>query len=294
MKYALLAIKIIENYFKNNRKTMPERAEIAIMADLIRDKVNGKKCEKIVILPTYNKNEFYSSMSLNYIQYKNVKYVDIGLNLLNVFSRGKKIIFDFNNYRFVSGCGMTGKWSYQVSINTKIILMFEDTNIYYDEVKIGGNFSVCAYPSNEYNHIFKDVGPDLMTDEVNWEIYYRIIKDTSDMKICDFMMEQKYMSGIGAYLRAEILYYSKICPYRLLSSLSNLDIYNLFYYSKTIIFESYRCNGLTIQDYVSPDGKMGTYLCKCYGRKSDDNSFQIIIQQTKGDRVIHWCPDVQV
>lgn len=271
---------------------MPERAEIAIMAEILNKTICGKCCEKIVIMSKYKK-EFYSSINLTYLNHNGTKYINVMLNLISVTSRGKKIIFDLGSHRFVSSCGMTGTWNLKPSINTSLVLMFSDINIYYDEKELGGNFSICEYPSENYNNIFKNVGPDLGTDEVTWDIYYYIIKNTRDIQICDFMLDQKYMSGIGNYLRAEILYHSKINPHRFLSSLNDSEIYSLFYYSKIIIYEAYQNNGLTIQDYLSPDGKRGTYDCKCYGKDIDNNGYRILKDTSRDGRNIYWCPEIQ-
>lgn len=269
------------------------------MSDLIRSKILNEKCKRVYILSKYTKafrDGLYSSMPLNYQIDNGMKYIDVELKILNVTSRGKKIVFILeNNVLFISGCGMTGTWNYEYSQYTALILQFENCHLYYDEVRIGGNFSICINGSSEYQHIFKDVGPDLMTEEVNWEIYYKILKNPriSHMEICEFMMEQKYLSGIGNYLRAEILYYCRLNPHRTISSLSEQDLYNLFYYSKVIIWETYKNNGLTIKDYTSPDGKIGTYSCKCYGREYDENGYQIIKEKGKNDRSISWCPSLQ-
>lgn len=282
---------------------MPERAEIAIMSDCLASKLNGKLCKQIVIMSKYTsgyENGLYSSSKLNYIQGDGYKLLEVDTNLTRVTSRGKKIIFHFDKekyepFRFVSGCGLNGHWSLTQSDYTAIILVFEGIMAFYEESGIGGNFSVCLYPSPEYEHIFKDVGPDLMTDEVTPQIYYDIIKRKriSHMKICDFMMEQKYMSGIGNYLRAEILYKCRISPHRQLSSLTDTDIYNLYQFSKLTIFKTYRSNGLTIQSYVDPNGLIGTYSCFCYGRKTDSEGNEIITEKDNQKRKIHWCPNVQ-
>ena len=281
---------------------MPERSEIAIMSDCLGAKLTGKKCNYVIIFEKYNEaynGGLYSSSNVFYNQGPGYKYINIGSILTKMSSRGKKIIFEFNsvtpNFRFVSSCGMTGRWSWQQSNNSLIALVFDDITAYYEHTVMGGIFSVCLYPSPEYEHIFKDVGPDLMTDEVDFNVYYSIVKRKriQHMEICLFMMEQKYMSGIGAYLRSEILYRAMINPHRTLSSLSDKDIYNLFYLSKLIIFETYKSNGLTIQDYLDPNGNVGSYQCYCYGKNHDNFGNKIIVEKDRNNRNIHWCPVLQ-
>jgi formamidopyrimidine-DNA glycosylase len=283
---------------------MPERAEIAIMAYHLDTFFKNKNCKYVVIMERYKSsynNGLYSSCHLNYQQGQGFKYIDIDCKLSGVNSRGKKIIFNFFDnpsiqIRFVSSCGMDGRWSLVETEKTCIKIIFEDCTAYYEQIYIGGNFSICCYPSKEYDHIFKDVGPDLMNDETTWPIYYNIMRNPKTLHwlISDYMMEQKFMSGIGNYLRADILYKSCIHPKRTLGSLSDIDLSNLWTNTKNTIFESFNSGGLTIKDYTDPFGNKGIYQKICYGK--DFDSFGNIIlsnEKDKNNRTIHWCPAVQ-
>ena len=286
---------------------MPEKAEIAIMSDQLQSKLVGNKCSQMIMLPKsrYWREKLYSSCEMPYQDFGTHRLYNINSDCTMIKSRGKKIIIEFNTpintqFRMVSSCGMDGRWSWEHGKHTCLILIFDTFCAYYDDVTNKGLFSICLYPSLEHEHIFKEVGPDLMTEEVTHDIYKMIITSVRirNMKIMLFMMEQKYMSGIGNWLRADILYKCRINPHRILCSLSEQDIYNLFYYSKLTIWEAYQNNGLTIQDYLSPDGKNGVHKCLCYGRNFDDNGFQIIKEKDgpeghKG-RTIHWCPQMQI
>uniref|UniRef100_A0A6C0BCH9 Formamidopyrimidine-DNA glycosylase H2TH DNA-binding domain-containing protein n=1 Tax=viral metagenome TaxID=1070528 RepID=A0A6C0BCH9_9ZZZZ len=258
----------------------------------------GNLCHYMIMLPKsrFWKEPFYSSINLTYEDKGSHRIYPLSCKVIDVKSRGKKIVIDFDrSIKMVSSCGMDGRWSWEQSKYTCLIFVFDTFSVYYEDITNKGLFSICLFPSLEYNHIFKDVGPDLMTEEVTYEIYKMIITGPriGKLKIMEFMMEQKYMSGIGNYLRSEILYKSRINPHRPLCSLSEQDIYNLFYFSKTTIWEAYQSNGLTIQDYLDVSGKNGVYNCLCYGRPIDNNGLQIITEKDKNKRTIHWCPQYQ-
>lgn len=288
---------------------MPERPEIAIMSYNLCNLFKNKICKYVVIMEKYKdgyKNGLYSSSQLNY-QLGNdqlgnwFKYIIINRKLTNITSRGKKIIFEFidndtDQYRFVSGCGLDGRWSLTESEYTCIKVIFDDLSVaYYEEKYIGGNFSICKYPSNEYNHIFSDVGPDWMTDETSWEVFYNMMRNpkTLNWMICDYMLEQKFMSGIGNWIRAEVLLKCGIYPYRKLEFLSDTDLYNIWYHTKDTIFQAYNLGGLTIKDYTDPFGNKGLYKQICYGRKMDDFGNLIVTKLDKKKRKIYYCPSRQ-
>ena len=279
---------------------MPERSEIARMAFILNDQFVGLTCHYVLIFPKYRRtygNELYSSMPLQYQQKEGFRQIDINLTLSKVTSRGKKIIFELNEIplRFVSGCGLTGHWMLEHSPRTALVIRFGDKFAFYEETRFGGNFSICMFDSVEYKHIFKDVGPDIMTDEVTWEVYYNIMKNhrTSHLTVYDFFMEQKYMSGNGNWITAELLYKCHINPKRLKCNLSDNDIWNLYNWNKQIIWDGYNKGGLTIKDYVDPLGKKGEYIPECYGRNTDPYGNQIIKEENKNGRKMHYCPIMQ-
>lgn len=282
---------------------MPEGAEIRRVAYVLDNEFKGMLCCNVVILPKYRKayeNGLYSSTQLNYKQFDGYKQVDIGLILKEVKSKGKKIIFDFDlngtdTLCFVSGLGMNGIWSLNYSKNTALIVNFNGKSAFYEETYIGGNFSICFENSLEWHHIFKDVGPDIMSNEVTIDVFAHQCRNRNvgRMSIYDFFMKQKYLSGCGNWVCADLFYRCQINPNRLMQHVSDSDIYNLFNWSKKILWDSYNLGGLTIRDYVDPYGQTGNYDTVCYGKSFDQFGNQIIKEENKSGRKMHYCPAVQ-
>ena len=63
----------------------------------------------------------------------------------------------------------------------------------------------------------------------------------------------------GNYLKAEILYASKISPYRIVEDLTEDDISNIYKYIKKISLESYKNGGASVLDYSDLNDKDGEY-----------------------------------
>ena len=53
------------------------------------------------------------------------------------------------------------------------------------------------------------------------------MKRYEEKKIGNLIVDQKVISGIGNYLRADILYQSTISPYRTIKSLNEEDLKNI-------------------------------------------------------------------
>ena len=74
----------------------------------------------------------------------------------------------------------------------------------------------------------KELGPDMFEKETTFEIFKKAVKAKGKWNITKVLMDQKIISGVGNYMRADILYLSKISPFREISSLDNSDLKNIY------------------------------------------------------------------
>ena len=89
-----------------------------------------------------------------------------------------------------------------------------------------------------------------MNKSTTFEIFKNKItkKNNLEKVIGNVLVNQKVISGIGNYLRADILWLSKISPFRKVKDLSNHDLQNIYDSSKSILannlqkFYIYKCN----------------------------------------------------
>ena len=283
---------------------MPEGPEVRCVAESLNRHLSGKHLLWVGLTSNsrYIKTGKFKGMSL--LKYNNY--------LHSVRVRGKRIIFVFNTPEnkklyLVSFLGMEGKWLQEPSKHTAFSMMFgniksitnhdiitEHKMIYYDDSRHFGSLQV--YDDSNLEEAFKNIGPDLLNEEVTLEQYISVLTDKKVItkQITSFLLEQKYFSGIGNYLRAEILYAARISPHRLIYTLNEDDITRLHKFSIQILKESYEKNGLTISSYVDPDGTKGAYDAKVYMKKFDPNGYQVIKETFKDRRTTHWVPEIQI
>ena len=106
-------------------------------------------------------------------------------------------------------------------------------------------------------------------------------------------MKQKYTSGIGNYLKAEVLYRAKMNPTKKLHELSDNEIKTLY---DSIMFQlilSYQHHGLTIKSYWDPEGRPGTCPRQVYGKPKDLLGNPVEKFKDSKERTVHWVPSVQ-
>ena len=270
---------------------MPEGPEVRITAEGLNDLIQGDYITEIVV---NSKSRYYNSGIKNQYDISYPMYVSY------VESRGKKILIKGNDdsgqdITIVSSLGMEGKWRNYGGKHAGIELhMSSGSVMYFHDTRHFGTFDICMNDC-EYDFVMKHVGPDLMKDDIGYDDYYDVItrKRLGNKDVYCFLMDQSFFSGIGNYLAAEVLYASQVLPDRKLNTLSDDEIYNLYYYSIDIINESYNNNGLTISTYFDVNDRAGTFECKCYGKKYDPEGRPIYKKTFSNGRTSWYCPDYQ-
>lgn len=210
--------------------------------------------------------------------------------LKNIFYFRKKIVFHFSyesdktnlyeslpNFEYqnnsidlfiISFLGMSGKWLLSPSTHSGIIFKFKSgKEIYFDDVRHFGSLKFIEGKEN-FSLFFEKYGKDYLSESENIsleEFTFKISK--SKKSIAEFLIDQSQFSGLGNYLRSDILFLSKIHPLRDSSSLSPEEILSLFSSIKIVLEESTRCGGYSLRDYSSIENKKGSYSPLIYGKK---------------------------
>jgi formamidopyrimidine-DNA glycosylase len=141
------------------------------------------------------------------------------------------------------------------------------------------------------NHEINKLAPDILEPKLKFkDIEKNIIlftKKYKDKLIEDIIINQHLiLSGIGNYLKSEILYQAKISPLRKLSKI-NLDEWkNIFNIAKTISKKMIKL--LNNEDFTKYINAM-----KIYHKKLDPLNNIIKTHKTKSGRTTFWVPQIQ-
>jgi len=274
---------------------MPENPECHLMANYLHEECKDKMCHKIYIgeKSKYFKTPLKGFSKSDWVPQNGFIVIPINKVCVCVDAKGKKIGIFFEDICFIFSLGLEGSFRLTPGNNTGLAIEFENRMIYYDDSRRFGNFYLIH--RNQLPEIMKDVGPDYLKGEVSLELFVNVIHNPklALKQICWFLMEQKYLSGNGNYIKADALYLACISPYRLLSSLSDQDLINLYNAILKVTLESYHAKGKTIATYRNIDGSPGLYVNCCYGLSNDINGYPIVTCTLSDKRTTHWCPTLQ-
>jgi DNA-formamidopyrimidine glycosylase len=212
--------------------------------------------------------------------------------------KGKFIWFEFENYPEISiwnTLGMTGSWSREQGQHARMKISFMDeSSIFFSDIRNFGTINF-SFSKNELLKKLGSIGPDMLSSPPTKEEFTRIVKKQKDKTLPEFMMNQKMISGVGNYVKAEALYLAGISPLRTCSSLSEKEITALQDSIDKVLSASYNSGGSTIKTYRDVYGNVGTFKSRflVYGNAVDPQGNKIQKLETKDGRTTFWVPDLQ-
>jgi formamidopyrimidine-DNA glycosylase len=184
-------------------------------------------------------------------------------------SKGKEISLGFT-------LGLSGGWFFQPSKTKKLIhgLNYGKYSSQIDKYSLENEERYSGYMKNALNHInvefkfssgtlmfydtlsfgtiklfseaelqkkLKSLGSDIMDPDYKFSEFYEhiMIRRNLDKPIGNVLMDQKVISGIGNYLRADCLWMSKISPFRKVKDLSEAELKTIFHNVRVLIWGEY-------------------------------------------------------
>lgn len=275
---------------------MPEGPEVTVIKDGLRDAIKGKYIKNISF-PVGSK--FLKKSPDGYTSFQE----SLPLKVLDVKSKGKFIYIECqNNWVIFCRLLMSGGWFYkQQPKHNHVQLEYLENKTQTQSVWFVDPRHFCQIRfSNQPSDLKKElakIGTDLLNqaDEIKSEDYLKTIRKHNNKTIAKVLMEQSIYSGIGNYLKSEILYQAKVSPHALIKNIPDNKITEILDISKEKIKASYLAGGASVRNYSDIEGKEGKYsfVFKVYGKDKDPLGNKVKKEKTKDGRTSHWVPEVQ-
>lgn len=231
-----------------------------------------------------------------------------GQSVENVEARGKALLTFFdNNHVMYSHNQLYGKW--MVSNSGKQ----PDTNRSLRVAIHNGKKSAYLYSASDIEMLereevdqhsyIKKLGPDVLHPETTYEDVLRQYQsgEFKNRKLTTLLLDQGFISGIGNYLRSEIMFYAKVNPRKKLRAYSNEQKEALAGATFKLTRRSYETGGITndpeiVEALKREDASRSDYRHFVY-KRTDDRCHKcgtIIEKEKNGGRKIYFCPNCQL
>ena len=264
---------------------MPELAEVQTVRDVLKKQILHQKIKDIKVL--------YDKIIENDLDY--FKKCLINHEFIDIKRKGKYLIFATDDKYLISHLRMEGKYFIKgidedVQKHEHIIFYFDNFTLRYHDTRKFGRMKIIN--KDELEAYFKNVGPDANSDIDENYLYNKLSK--KDVPLKTLLLDQSIIAGLGNIYADEVLFASKINPFRLGSSITLKECKCILDNSKMILNNAIKYKGTTIRSYTSSLGVYGEYqnflcvhtkeFCKC-GNK--------ISKEKIGGRSTYYCAKCQ-
>jgi formamidopyrimidine-DNA glycosylase len=171
-----------------------------------------------------------------------------------------------------------------------VIFNFENKKLIFTDFR---NFGTLIFTNDlqllEYE--INKLAPDIIDKTTTFKVIYDRIDNLTlfqkNQRLEDIIIDQKIIvSGIGNYLKAEILYDAKINPLRKINNLTKEEWKSIYHSIKKIIIKM-------LKALKSNDPNKYMNSMKIYSRKVDQFGNKIKTHKTKTGRTTYYVPQIQ-
>lgn len=273
---------------------MPEVVEVYYMAKQVDEKFNSLSLTDLV----FDKPPGKKTYNCSYETLDQLKKL-LPLKLLKSRSHGKKIILELEKevYIVISPL-MFGSIifdSEEAKEHCHEHFIFEQKIQFHVHDRMHEALINTYFTKQTFETKMKEIGPDFINHQITLEDFSAKIKNKriKTQDLAKFLLDPKRISGIGNYLKAEILYDAELYPGKLISELKDPEIERLYNSCKKIIQLAFQGKGLTIKDYKTPNNEVGTYQTKVYKKDLDLLGNKVEKAKFKDGRTTHYVPAIQ-
>jgi len=273
---------------------MPEGPECHIYADLIHNEFTGL---------TMTDMSFTSGRYVKHSPPKDFhKFLDfLPMRLIDADCHGKMIFMKFkvtnlkHNQKYVwvvSNLGLSGKWSNKPFVEDPENWKFNFKNkkgskekiLYYSDIQSMGILRF-MFDEDEFTKLLHSLGPDPIIQDIALSDFIAMLRRRTIESIVETLLNQKKISGIGNYMRSEILYHAKIDPRIKTNELGNSE--------KTAKRLLKTINKKMRQSYnlFGPPKYGGTFVLNVYQRKTTDSGEKVNSYSGKNNRTVYHTFD---
>jgi formamidopyrimidine-DNA glycosylase len=258
---------------------MPELPEVEIIRQSLDKKIKQKKVKKVIIrnrnlrfkIP-FNFNSYFENKKIikvgRFSKYLIIYLSQKGYCLIHLGMSGtihvvdKKTLNKFTNTSFYNSSFLPKKHNH-------IEIIFDNFKIVYNDPRRFGFFQVIKN-SLDLKKKFEHLGPEPFAPNFDLNYVFNFFRNKNKNIKC-FLLDQKFVSGIGNIYASEILFLSKINPFKKASLLTKKECKKIISNSKKILLKAISKGGSSIRDFKDTSGLKGGF----------QNEFKVYQQEGK-------------
>jgi len=268
---------------------MPELPEVETVKEVLKKEVLNKTIKDVII--RYDK-------ILENIEPKSFIEKIKNQTIIDIKRKGKWLLFELTDYYLLSHLRMEGKYYIknsddEITKHQHVIFIFEDgKQLRYNDTRKFGKMYLLD-KDNIYNKKpLIDVGKE------PWELDVDYLKDNFKNKklpIKTVLLDQTIIAGLGNIYCNEVLFRSKINPYKKAFELNDKELESIIINSKITLEKAIKLGGTTIKSYTSSEGVHGRFQNELlvHMKTVCPECGSALLKEKIGGRTTYYCKDCQ-
>lgn len=259
---------------------MPEGPEILINSAFLNEIVKSKNFTKITS-NTKTKRDLPKKSKV-----------------INISSYGKVIIIQTNDYYVHVHFSITGWLVRRKPRIYKYILHFGNYKFYLQDTRRFSSIKILN--ENKHKTELDKLGIDILTENFTFK-HFMQLTENKKQNICSFLLDQKKFAGLGNYIKNEVLYLSKISPFRKVNNLSKLELKRIYNNIKFVSFSNvvewfneYEINIPNKIKKLLPKRLKVPYEYYVFEREYDNKNNKVIFNKTHCGRRTFYVKEIQI
>lgn len=271
---------------------MPEIAEVETVRNTLKKQILHKRIKNVQVL-------YERIVESDLEEFKNVLK---GNEFIDIKRRGKWLIFELKNHYLLSHLRMEGKFflkkeSDPIVKHEHIIFTFQDnTDLRYHDTRKFGRMHLIKKEELATNKAIAKQGYEPGEKDLTADYLLEKFKN-KNIAIKTLLLDQTIISGLGNIYANEVLFASKINPFKKGSEITKKEAGNIVESSAKIIKRAMELGGTTIKSYTSSLGVTGRFQQELMVHKKEGEACKIcgtkIINEKIGGRSTYYCPHCQ-
>ena len=269
---------------------MPELPEVETVKETLKKQILNQKILDVVV----NYPNIIERPSLEEF-IKKIK----NQTIIDIKRRGKWLLFELNDYYLLSHLRMEGKYYIknfddEVTRHQHVIFKFKDFELRYNDTRKFGRMYLLdkkdAYSQKPLNELGYEPWDLNLNNDYLKEKY-----KTKKLPIKTVLLDQSIVVGIGNIYADEVLYLSKINPYKSCNLLTDKELNNIIKNTKIVLEKAIKLGGTTIKSYTSSEGVHGRFQNELlvHTKETCPNCHKKITKVKINGRGTYYCEECQ-
>lgn len=271
---------------------MPEIAEVETVRNTLKKQILHKKIKNVKVL-------YERIVETNVDGFKQVLENN---QFIDIKRRGKWLIFELEDHYLLSHLRMEGKFFLKtqeepvVKHEHVIFTFFDNTDLRYHDTRKFGRMQLIKKEELPTNKAIAKQGLEPGEKELTADYLLEKFKN-KNIAIKTLLLDQTIISGLGNIYANEVLFASKINPFKKGCEITKREAGNIVESSAKIIKRAMELGGTTIKSYTSSLGVTGRFQQELMVHKREGLECRVcramILNAKINGRSTYYCPTCQ-